>query len=142
MNRAQLAAIATEIQQSLPTKEWDAVPELKKFRQSIEVKSGDKRNMKFDELVVAYKTYDAEIKFRESKKSIIKEAIEAAMLVSGEEAVECEGYPVNLITKKGSRKISAERLLGAGVDADVIARCTEVGAELTYVQIGKAKKDK
>jgi hypothetical protein len=141
MNRAQMATLANEIERARPTPEWETVAELKKFKQPVELKDGSKKVLKFDELVVAYKTLDAEIKFREAKKSLIKEALETAMLVSGEEKVMAEGYRVSLITKQGAKKISAEKLLGAGVSAMVIAASTEQGKESTYVDIRKAKED-
>ena len=141
MNRTQMATLATEIEQSLPAPEWDAVPELKKFKHEIVVK-GEKRKLTFDQMVVRCKEIDAEIKFREKLKADLKEGLEAAMLVADCDECQCEGYPVQRITKQGSRKISAERLLGAGVSADVIARCTEISPAVSYVQIGKPKKDK
>jgi hypothetical protein len=139
VNRAQLATLATEIEQSRPTPEWDSVPELKKFKQELIIKGGEKKRFTFDQLVSRYKEIDAEIKFRESKKAEVKEAIEAAMLLSDESSVLAEGYKVNLVTKQGNRKIVAEKLLGAGVSADVIARCTDVSAPSTYVSISRAK---
>ena len=141
MNRAQLATLATEIEQSRPTPEWDSVPELKKFKQELTIK-GDKKRMSFDALVIKYKEISSEIDFREKIKAELKESIEAAMLLSDEKSVLAEGYKINLITKQGNKKISAERLLGAGVSADTIARCTEVGKESTYVSISKAKDDR
>jgi hypothetical protein len=140
MNRAQLATLATEIEQSRPTPEWDSVPELKKFKQELVIK-GEKKRMSFDQIVVKYKELDGEVKFRKKLMDDLKESLEAAMLVADCEECMCEGYPVQRITKQGSRKISAERLLGAGVSADVVARCTEIGPEITYVQVGKPKKD-
>jgi hypothetical protein len=140
MTRAQLATLANEIEQSRPTPEWDSVPELRKFKQEIETKDG-KKKLSFDSLVVSYKMIDSEIKFREGKKAALKEAIEAAMLMSDEKAVTAEGYRVSLVTKQGAKKISAEKLLSAGVSAMTIAAATECGKESTYVDIRKAKED-
>jgi hypothetical protein len=142
MTRAQTAALAEEIQQSLPTPEWDSVTELKKFRSPIELKGGEKKNLKFDELVVLYRTIKSEIDFREKRLKEIKEAVTAAMDVSGEEHVLCEGHPVDVIVKSGSKKISAEKLLSKGVSAFTIAECTLVSDEIRYVQIGKAKRER
>jgi hypothetical protein len=141
MNRAQMATLASEIEQSRPIPEWDAVPELKRFKQEIAGKDGSKKKLTFDALVVAYKSLDQEIKFREGKKAELKESIEAAMLVCGEEKVLAEGYRIALITKQGSKKISAEKLLTNGVSADVIAKSMDVGKESTYVDIRRAKED-
>lgn len=141
MTRAQTAALAEEIQQSMPAPEWDTIPELRKFKQEITDKNGDRKKATFDQLVVADKMLSAEIKIREGKRKEIKDALTTAMTVAGEDTVMCEGYPVNMIVKAGSRKISAEKLLSKGVSAFVIAECTEIGDEIRYVQIGKAKKD-
>jgi hypothetical protein len=141
LNRSQLATLAAEIEQSLPAPEWDSIPELKRFRHEIVGKDGKKAKLSFDQMVVKYKELDAEIKFREKIKADLKDGLEAAMLIADCTECECEGYPVQRITKQGSRKISVERLLGAGVLADTIAQCTEIGPEVTYVQIGKPKKD-
>lgn len=141
MTRAQTAALAQEIQQALPVPEWDSVSELKKFRSPIELKGGEKKNLKFDELVVLYKNIDGEIKFREKRLKEIKEALTAAMDISGEEHVTCEGYPIDVVVKSGSKKISAEKLLSKGVSAFTIAECTLQGDEIRYVQVGRAKKD-
>jgi hypothetical protein len=141
VNRAQLATLATEIEQSRPTPEWDSVPELKKFRTQIELKGGEKKTLKFDDLVVLHKSLKAEVEFREIRLREIKEALETAMLLADEKQVVCEGYPVNYITKKGSRKIVAEKLLANGVSADIVAKSTEIGPDSCYVMIGKPKKD-
>ena len=67
-------------------------------------------------------------------------AIEAAMLMSEQEKIVCEGYGVSLVTREGNRKIVAERLLENGVGADVIAKCTEIGKSSTYVSIKTLKE--
>ena len=139
MNRTQMATLATEIEQSLPAPEWDAVPELKKFKHEIVGKDGTKKKLTFDAMVVEYKRISAEIDFRERLKVSLKEGIEAALLVSGEEKVLAEGYRVQMVHKAGSKKISAEKLLTNGVSADVIARSMEIGKETSYVSISKAK---
>jgi len=141
MNRAQIATLATEIEQSRPTPEWDSIGELKKFRTQIEIKGGEKKTVKFDDLVVLYKTLKAEVEFRENRLKDIREALETAMLLADEKQVVCEGYPVNYITKKGSRRIVAEKLLANGVSADTIAKSTEISADSSYVMVGKPKKD-
>jgi hypothetical protein len=140
MSRAALATLVSEIEQSRPTPEWDST-DLKKFKTQIELKTGEKKTLRFDELVILHKTLKNEIDFRETRIREIKDALETAMLVADEKAVVCEGYPVSYITKKGSRKIVAEKLLSNGVSADVIARATEIGPDSNYVLIGKAKKD-
>ena len=142
LSRVQQAKLAAEIEQSRPTPEWDSIPELKKWREKIRQKDNRDRTMSFDELVVRYKELKAEMDFREAQLKPIKTALSAAMLVSGEEKVVCEGYNVTLVTKSGSRKISAEKLLAAGVKADTIAACTEIGDESQYVMIKAAKEDR
>lgn len=140
MSRAALATLASEIEQSRPTPEWDSISELKRFRQEVSMKDGSKKKFTFDQLVVRYKEISAEIDFREKLKAEVKEAVEAAILLSGEEKVLAEGYRVSLVHKAGSKKISAEKLLSAGVSAMTIAAATEQGRESTYVDIRKAKE--
>lgn len=140
LSRAAQTKLAAEIAANAPTPEWDSIPELRKWKESITLKGGEKKTLTFDQLVTRYKDIDAEIKYRESIKDEIKTALEAAMLVSEQEKVLCEGYGVSLVTREGSKKISPEKLLAAGVGADTIAKCVEVGKSSTYVSI-KALKD-
>jgi hypothetical protein len=141
MSRSAMATLAQEIESVRPAPEWDTVAELKSYRHEMVNKDGKKVKLGFEELVVKYKDIDAEIKFREAKKKDLKSAIEAAMVMAGEEEVECSGYPVQMITKKGSKRIVPEKLLEHGVSAMTIAQCTEIGESVQYVQIGKPRKD-
>jgi hypothetical protein len=141
MSRAALATLAAEIESVRPTPEWDTVPELKRFKQEFINKEGKKIKLDFEAIVVSYKTLDSEVKFRQAKMKDLKAALEAAMLLADEQEVECSGYPVQMIAKRGSSKIDAQKLLAHGVDAMTIAECTITGDEVVYVQIGKARKD-
>jgi len=141
MSRAALATLASEIEQSRPILEWDAVPELKKFRQEIKTKDGSKHKMAFSDIVIAYRNLDSEIKFREEKKAELREALEAAMALADEQQVLAEGYKVSLVTRAGSKKIVPEKLLGLGVSAMVIAQATEQGKESTFITVKRAKED-
>lgn len=136
--RAQTAALAKEIASHQPVPDWESIPELKKWKQQIEIR-GEKKTLTFDQMVSKYKDLDAEIEYRKNQQVALKESIESAVLVSGEEKVLCEGYRVARITKRGSRKIVAEKLLEKGVSAQTIAECTEIGKEVSYVEIKKAK---
>lgn len=139
MSRAATAQLAKEIEAQRPTPEWDSIPELKKWKQKIKIKGKDEL-LTFDQMVCKYKDLDAEIEFRKEQMTAIKESIESAVLVSGEDKILCEGYRVNRITKQGSKKLSTEKLLEHGVSAMTIAACTEVGKEISYVQINKVKE--
>jgi hypothetical protein len=141
LSRSQQAKLASEIEANRPTPEWDSVSELKKWKHQMTIK-GEKKTLTFDQLVTKYKDLSAEIDFRKKIADEIKEAIEAAVLVSGEERVTCEGYAVTLVTRSGSRKIVPERLLELGVPASTIAAATEVGKESQYVSIKTAKEEK
>lgn len=141
LSRTQQAALAKEIEANRPTPEWDSVPELKKWRERIKQKDGKERSMSFGEMVTLDLDLKAEQEHRQKIRDDIKAALEAAMLVADQQKLMCEGYPVNLVTRTGSRKIVAEKLLTLGVTPDVIARATEVGKESTFVQIGKPKKE-
>lgn len=141
LSKAATAKLAQEIEAQKPAPEWDQVPELRKWKQEVEVK-GKKRAMTFDQMVSEYKDIDAEIKFRETSKKNLKEAIESAVVVSGEDRIECQGYHVIKIEKAGARKIDSQKLLELGVDAMTIAKATVVGKSVVYVDIRAAAKDK
>ena len=141
MNKSQAAKLAAEIEANRPAPEWDQVAELKKWKHPITLKD-KKITMGFDELVCKYKDLAAEIDFRKRIQDDIKEAIEAAVLVSGEEKVLCEGYNVSLVKRAGTRKIIPEKLLELGVKASIIAQATEIGKESQYVSIKQAKEEK
>jgi hypothetical protein len=140
LSRTATAKLAAEIAANAPTPEWDSVPELKRWKEPIALKGGEKKTLTFDQLVTKYKDIDAEIKYREGIKDTIKTAIEAAMLLSEQEKVSCEGYGVSLVTREGSKKIVAEKLLANGVSPDVIAKSIEVGKSSTYVSIRPEKE--
>jgi len=101
LSRTAQAKLAAEIAATAPAKEWDSVPELKKWREQIMLKNGERKSMSFDDLVLKYKDIDAEIKYREGILGEIKTSLTAAMLVSGETEVMCENYPVQYVTRKG-----------------------------------------
>lgn len=133
------AKLAAEIEQSRPITEWDSVPELKKWKEELIVK-GKKETFTFDELVVEYKKLGAEIDTREKLRKDIKQAVEAGLLVSGEDALSCEGYKIQRIEKQGSRKVDELKLLEHGVSAKVIADCVVIGRGAVYVDIRKMKE--
>jgi hypothetical protein len=139
LSKSAQTKLAAEIAANAPTPEWDSIPELKKWKETIALKGGEKKSMSFDQLVVKYKDIDAEIKYREGIKDAIKTALEAAMLMSEQEKVTCEGYGVSLVTREGNKKIVAEKLLANGVSPDVIAKSIEVGKSSTYVSIRPEK---
>ena len=138
--RAQMAKLAAEIEQSMPSLEWDSNPVLKKFRATVKLKDGEKK-LSFEQMVDKFTDLRNEINFREGILDKLKEEMQTAMDVAGEESVMCIGYPVNVITKKGSRKVNAQKLVARGVSADLIAECTDVSEGSRYVQVGKPKKD-
>lgn len=141
LSKAATAKLAQELEANKPAPDWASVPELKKWKQKVTVK-GKEVSMTFDEMVTAYKDIDAEIKFRDKSKVELKAAIEAAVMVSGEDRVECEGYHVIKIEKAGARKIDSQKLLELGVDAMTIVKATVVGKGSVYVDIRLAAKDK
>ncbi|HXN71590.1 MAG TPA: hypothetical protein VN861_03440 [Candidatus Acidoferrales bacterium] len=138
--RAQMARLAAEIEQSMPVKEWDSIPELKRFKQRIKLKDGEKL-LTFDQMVDKVTDIQNEIKFRNGILKELKEALVTALDVAGEEHVTCIGYPVNIVEKKGSRRVDAKKLLEKGVSAMVIAECMKTGKGSRYVQVGKPDED-
>jgi len=140
MTPTETQKLAQEIKSNAtPTPVWSNVEELVDMRHPITI-DGRKRQLTFAKAVELYKALDAEIEQKEAIKRELKKAIEAAMLMSGEQQVACEDYKVTMITKSGTKKIVPEKLLELGVDAMVIAKATEVGKETTYAQITKNKE--
>jgi hypothetical protein len=139
-SRAATARLALEIEANRPIPEWDSVPELKKWKETIALKNGEKKNLDFHDLVMKSLDLKAEIEYREKIRKDIQTALEAAMLLADMESVICDNYPVNYVTRAGSRKIIPEKLLENGVPATVIAACTETSKDSHFVQIGRPKK--
>jgi len=139
LSRTAQAKLASEIEANRPIPEWDSVPELKKWKEDIEFK-GKKVKLSFDEMVVKYKELGAEIDFREKMKKVLKENIEAGLLLADVQKVSCEGYRVQIIEKEGSKKIDANKLLDLGVDADTIAAATIQSKSSSYVDIRATKE--
>lgn len=142
LSRSAQAKLAAEIQAAAPAKEWDQVPELKKWKEQVTLKGGEKKSLSFADMVLKYKDLKSEIEYRQGILDEIKTHLMAGMLMADETEVLCEGYPVQVITRKGSRKLVPEKLLEHGVSAATIAACTVEGEPSTFVQIGKPKKDK
>ena len=142
LSRTAQAKLAAEIQANLPAPEWDSVAELspKKWKEEIELKDGKKR-LTFGEMAELSIKLKSEIDYREKIQKEIKTHLMAGLLTADKEEVVYEGHAVQLVTRKGSRKIVPEKLLENGVSAAQIAAATEVGAESTFVQIGRPKKD-
>jgi hypothetical protein len=67
----------------------------------------------------------------------IKDAYEAA----GVKKTLWGTLPITLCNGRSASRISKTKLVEAGVDADVIAACTESGTPYTYIRIGKDKKE-
>ena len=141
LSRSQQAQIAKEIEAARPIPEWNQITELRKWKEQITFKGGEKKTLTFDQLVTKYKEIGAEIDYRDNIRKELKEAIHAALLSSGEDAVLAEGYKVQMITKAGSRKIEPTKLLELGVSADTIAKATVIGAGSSYIDIRRAKED-
>jgi hypothetical protein len=99
------------------------------------------KQLGFARLCEKRQTLHDEIEFRKTKMAEIDEEIEAALGAAGTEKVIWEDRAVQIVTKEGSRKLSAQLLLNKGVEADVIAECTEQGKSYSYLLFGKPKKE-
>lgn len=141
LSKSQAAKLAQEIEANKPIAEWDSVPELKKWREEVVYKNGDKKKLTFDEMVCEYKKLSAEVEYRQRIMKDIKVAVEAGLLVSGEDALSCEGYKIQRIEKQGQKKVDEYKLLEHGVSAKVIAECTVIGKSSSYVDIRRMKED-
>jgi len=144
MTPSETQKLANEIAQAAPIPEWDQIDELVEMRHHVttttKVKGSFERTLTFAQTVELYKALDAEVKSRETQMKELKEAVQAAVLVSGKDKVKCGDYRVTMVTKQGSKKIVAEKLLAAGVDALVIAKATEIGKSSQYVDIRREKE--
>jgi len=130
-------------QQTIP--EWTEIEELTEIKIDVpKMHAEDRaRKLSFLKSVELYKQLDAEIEEREKLKKILKEQLQAAMIVSGKDKVRCGDYMPTMVNKAGTKKIVPELLLAQGVDAMVIAKATEVGKSSTYLMINPIKdKDK
>ena len=143
MTQTEMAKLAKEIaaQGAAQPVPWTDVPELAEMRHqlSLALSRGKERKLTFGETVELYKTLDAEQKKLEAHMKDLKEAITAAVLVSGCERVMVGDWPVTKVHRDGSRTVKPELLLSHGVAPDVIAACTVVGKSSDFVTIGKAK---
>jgi len=148
MTTSERVKLAKEIEMQAASKpaEWDSVPELVEYRYipTDEEGEGRKKSPKgkkgddgftFDDLMARFEKLDFEIKSRENERREIKEALQEAVMISGREKIACRGYRLAMITKAGSKKIVAEKLLNQGVSAQVIVAATEVGKPTSYLDI-------
>lgn len=106
---------------------WDTYPKLK--------------TLGFYSLVDKRVNLHSEIEFRKLKMKELDIEIQAAMLAVGTEKVTWEDRPVQIVTKSAADRISAEKLLKQGVEADVIGAATEPGKEYSYLLVGKPPKE-
>jgi len=142
MTTSEVTKLANEIAQAAPVPDWSDVDELAEMRHHVTshtLKGDFEHVLNFSQTVALYKELDAEVKSRETQMKALKEAIQAAVMVSGHDKVRCGDYRLNLITKKGSERISRELLLGLGVEPIVIAKATEIGKASQYIDIRKDK---
>jgi hypothetical protein len=161
MELSESQKLAAEYQQSANSAvvDWATVPELSEYSYTPEPTSsfdsdsdsgstgtGTGKSTKvakvmyFDQLVEEYGRLGDEISFRESRQKELKDALTAAILMSGKEKVSCEGYKLGMVEKKGSKKILPELLISQGVTPDQIAKATTVSAASSYLDIRKYKE--
>ena len=144
MNLSEQAKLAAEYQQSAnnAVTDWATVPELNDYSYTLPQTSvsAPAKVLYFDQLVEEYGRLKSEIEFRESKQSELKDAITAAILMSGKAKVSCAGYKLGMVEKKGSKKILPELLISQGVTPDQIAKATVIGSPSTYLDIRKGKE--
>jgi len=142
LSRTAQAKLAEEIAANRPAPEWDSVPELspRKWKEPVALKDGEKR-LNFGEMAELSLKLKGEIEYREKVRKQIQLHLEAAMLIADLKEVMYEGHPVQYITRQGSRKLSDKKLMENGVTPDQIAASYEIGDPVSFVQIGKPKRD-
>ena len=143
MTISEQQKLAAELTAMAPITDWSVVPELVEMQVELPPTGViDKpRILDFQQAADLYKQLDAEIEQRNKLKERLKEAMQAAMMVSGKDKVRVGDWVPTMVTKEGTKKIVAEKLLANGVDPMVIAASTEVGKGSTYLMI-RAAKDK
>lgn len=97
------------------------------------------RDLGFDRLVETRTRLKDEIEFRQKKIKELDDEIQGALAVAGAEKVTWEDRPVQIIHSKAGDRVIPEKLLLAGVPADTIADCTEIGKQYSYLLVGKPK---
>lgn len=105
---------------------WDTYPELVQLN--------------FGQLVERRTQLKDEIEFRKRKMDDLDQEIQALLAVAGTEKVTWEDRPVQIVHSKSGDKISAQKLLLAGVPAQTIADATEQGKAYSYLLVGKVSK--
>lgn len=137
MTPTETAKLTAELEQLQPVPDWSTVDELAAVVYEIPNPRPESAPIKlnYGECVEAYKALDHEIKERQAKQEKLRETLQAALMVSGQKKVKAGDYVCQMIEKAGSKKIVAEKLLAKGVQASVIAECTEIGKGSTFMMI-------
>lgn len=140
LSAAERIKLARELEQSRPLAEWDSIPALKKWKEEIVVR-GKKEKYSYNELVIEYARLGKEIDDREGLRKEIKTAIEAGLLVSGEEKLACSGFKIQIVERKGSKRVDEMKLLEHGVSRKIIADCTIIGKSSQFIDIRAIKEE-
>jgi len=143
LTKSQRTQLAAELAAAAPAPDWESVAELspKKFREEVDLKDGKKR-LNFGEMVELSLKLKSEIEYRERIRKDIQTHLAGGLLLADKTEVMYENYPVQYVTRSGSRKLSAEKLMANGVKPDTIAASYEIGEESSFVLIGKPKKER
>lgn len=101
----------------------------------------DLQILQFDKAAIRYREImDLEKKLKVEKDELSKDIL-AAMYVSGEKTLGLDDLIVITANGRTAGHISAHLLVQAGVDADLVAECTEQGKSYQYIQV-KRKGEK
>lgn len=127
---------------NIKTPDWKNVDELKEMNYVVESEVPGKRRqiLNFEQSVLMIKTLEEEVKVRQTRIDDIHEAVQAALLLSGEKRVRVGDYVPQMVERKGNKKIVPEKLLAAGVSPQIIAEATEIGKSSTFMTIKKEEK--
>jgi hypothetical protein len=95
----------------------------------------DLQAMEFDALITEYRrAHDAEEWGKATKKSLSPQ-IQAALLIVGQKSVKVNNMTALVSNGSTAERIDANKLLLAGVSADIIKACTIPGTRYTYAQV-------
>lgn len=95
--------------------------------------------LEFSQLVDEKVQVDDQFKQLKARQKELGAAIEAALAVINRKAIHYGSVTVTVVNSQSASQVSRQKLLDAGVSADVIAECTEPGNPFSYVKIMKDK---
>src|ERR1700722_15818842 len=116
-------------------------PESKEVIPSIQELIGDEDDRNTLEQLIAQRIdIDSQIKPLEKSKELLTDRIKTQLSSYGITQMLCDGAKVSYSVTEGRKTINRNKLIGAGVDTDIIDACTDVSAAGSMLRITPAKE--